>query len=76
MPFLQGTRDALAEMKLLRPLVKKLGPRATLELAAEADHAFHTPARTGRRDAEVLAALLDTTATWMFNQAPARRSRA
>jgi predicted alpha/beta-hydrolase family hydrolase len=64
MLFLQGTRDELANLELLEPLVKRLGPNATLQLAAEADHSFHVPARTGRKDAEVRAELLCTLAQW------------
>ena len=65
MLFLQGTRDALAELDLLRPVVAGLGARATLILAPDADHAFHVPEKTGRKDADVLAALLDAAAAWM-----------
>jgi predicted alpha/beta-hydrolase family hydrolase len=65
MLFLQGTKDALAELDLLQPVVAGLGPRATLKLAADADHSFHVPAKTGRKDAEVLAVLLDAAAAWM-----------
>lgn len=65
MLFLQGTKDLLAQLDLLEGVVAGLGARATLELAAEADHSFHVPARTGRKDADVLAALLDSAATWM-----------
>jgi uncharacterized protein len=65
MLFLQGTKDTLAELDLLRQAVAKLGHRAALVLAEDADHAFHVPARTGRKDADVLAALLDRTAAWM-----------
>ena len=65
MLFLQGMRDALAEPDLLRPVVAGLGPGATLKLDAEADHAFHVPARSGRRDTDVLAELLDAAAGWM-----------
>lgn len=68
MLFLQGTRDALADLALLQRVVGELGPRGTLELADGADHAFHVPARSGRRDAEVLAALLDAAAAWMSGQ--------
>lgn len=75
MLFLQGTRDALAEMKLLRPTVKKLGRRAVLALAPDADHSFHVPARSGRGDTEVLDALLDAAAAWMISQTPSRRPR-
>jgi uncharacterized protein len=65
MLFLQGTNDALAELDLLRPVVARLGTRATLMLAESADHSFHVPARTGRKDAAVLAELLDAAAEWM-----------
>ncbi|WP_088342541.1 MULTISPECIES: alpha/beta family hydrolase [Rhodomicrobium] len=66
--FLQGTRDALALLDLLRPVIAALGPRATLALAQEADHAFHVPAKSGRKDAEVLGELLDTAAAWMLQR--------
>jgi predicted alpha/beta-hydrolase family hydrolase len=65
MLFLQGTKDALAELDLLQPVVAGLGPRAALELIDDADHSFHVPAKTGRRDAEVLAQILDAAAAWM-----------
>jgi predicted alpha/beta-hydrolase family hydrolase len=64
MLFLQGTRDTLAEERLIKPLVKKLGDRATLELLPDADHSFHVPARSGRTDAETLSVALDAFATW------------
>ena len=65
MLFLQGTRDEFAGLDLLRPAVAKLGKRATLKLLAEADHSFHVPAKTGRKDAEVLAEILNAAADWM-----------
>ena len=65
MLFLQGTKDALAELDLLQRTVAGLGDRATLKLGDDADHSFHAPARTGRRDADVLAEFLDTTVGWM-----------
>jgi predicted alpha/beta-hydrolase family hydrolase len=65
MLFLQGTRDALAELALLQPVVAGLGEQAKLVLAPDADHSFHVPAKSGRKDAEVLAGLLDTAAAWM-----------
>jgi hypothetical protein len=63
--FLQGTRDALADLALLRPLIERLGERATLRLFQEADHSFHVPARTGRKDSEVMQELLDAMAAWI-----------
>lgn len=65
MLFLQGTADTLAQLELLGPVVSSLGDRAALVLADDADHSFHVPARTGRKDAEVLAGLLDAAADWM-----------
>ena len=53
MLFLQGTNDALAGLDLLRPLVARLGARATLHLLEAADHSFHVPKRSGRTDPEV-----------------------
>jgi hypothetical protein len=69
MLFLQGTKDSLAEIELLRPTVAQLGNRATLTLAQDADHSFHVPAKTGRKDADVLGELLDSAADWMLSTA-------
>ena len=65
MLFLQGSRDELADLRLLAPLVKQLGARATLKLFADADHSFHVPARTGRKDSQVRAEILDAMADWI-----------
>jgi len=64
MLFLQGTRDALADLGELEPVCAALESRATLKLFADADHSFHVPARTGRKDAEVRAEMLDAFAAW------------
>src|SRR5262245_57281293 len=64
MLFLQGTRDALADLRLLEPLAARLGGFATLKLFEDADHAFHVPARTGRKDTDVRGTLLDALADW------------
>jgi predicted alpha/beta-hydrolase family hydrolase len=69
MLFLQGTRDELANLKLLRPLIKRLGTRATLKLLKDADHSFHVPARTGRKDPDVRAEMLDLLAAWIEQEA-------
>jgi predicted alpha/beta-hydrolase family hydrolase len=65
MLFLQGTRDEFAHLDLLEPLVKKLGERATLKLFDDADHSFHVPARSGRKDAQVRAEMLDAMTSWI-----------
>jgi uncharacterized protein len=65
MLFLQGTRDELADLQLLKALMAQLGARATLELFEDADHSFHVPARTGRKDSEVRAGVLDALTAWI-----------
>ncbi len=71
--FLQGTRDTLAELALLQPLVDRLGPLAALKLFADADHSFHVPARTGRKAPDIRRELLDALAEWI-DTVTARRS--
>jgi predicted alpha/beta-hydrolase family hydrolase len=68
MLFLQGMKDALAELSLLEPTVAALGPRAKLVLAPDADHSFHVPVRSGRSDKDILAMLLDGAVTWMIGR--------
>src|ERR1700723_1982753 len=65
MLFLQGTRDSLAEVALIEPVVQRLGSRATLHLAEGADHSFRVLARSGRKDAEVMNEILDAFAGWV-----------
>jgi predicted alpha/beta-hydrolase family hydrolase len=64
MLFVQGTRDQLAEQRLLEPLIEKLKPLATLHLVREADHSFHVLARSGRNDRDVMNEILDKFADW------------
>jgi uncharacterized protein len=65
MLFLQGSKDKLAELTLLEPLLHKLGPTASLHVAVDADHSFHVPARASRRDADVMADILDAVGAWL-----------
>jgi predicted alpha/beta-hydrolase family hydrolase len=65
MLFLQGTRDALAEVTLLEPVIASLGSRATLHLVKEADHSFHVLVRSGRNNREVMHEVLDAFAAWV-----------
>lgn len=68
MLFLQGTNDEFANLDLLQPTVKSLGKRAKLVLAQHADHSFHAPAKSGRKDPEVLAEILDAAHDWILKQ--------
>ena len=63
--FLQGTNDKLAELQLLKPVVEKLKPAATMHVIEAADHSFHVPARSGRNDREVMNEILDALAAWV-----------
>jgi predicted alpha/beta-hydrolase family hydrolase len=64
MLFLQGTRDKLADLTLLRPICAQLGKRADLHIVEAADHSFHVPKSSGRDDSQVLAELGDTVLSW------------
>jgi hypothetical protein len=65
MLFLQGTRDTLAMLDQLKPLCQTLGGRATLKLFQDADHSFHVPALTGRKDVQVRGEVLDALVAWI-----------
>jgi predicted alpha/beta-hydrolase family hydrolase len=77
--FLQGTRDELADLTLLRPLVAAM-PGATLHVVEDADHSFHVrKQKTGRGDAEVIRELARVFAAWaqqrMMGDSSSRSSR-
>jgi predicted alpha/beta-hydrolase family hydrolase len=64
MLFLQGTRDDLADLKLLRPICEQLGGLATLQVIEGADHSFHVLKKSGKTDAGVLRELAEKVASW------------
>jgi uncharacterized protein len=72
MLFLQGTRDELAVLELIEPVVRRLGDLATVKLLADADHSFHVPARSGRNDAQVRGEMLDAFASWTESIIPGK----
>ena len=65
MLFLQGTRDELADVDLIRNVTEQLGERAMLHLFADADHSFHVRARSGQTDQQVLDSMLDAIVAWI-----------
>src|SRR6266446_7162661 len=67
MLFLQGTRDTLADLKLLRPICADLGSRATLHIIESADHSFHVLKSAGKGDPDLLRELAQVTASWADN---------
>ena len=67
MLFLQGERDALADLDLIRSVTTGLGARATLRVLGDADHSFHVPARSGRNDSDVRSEMLDALVAWVVS---------
>ena len=64
MLFLQGDRDDFADLKLLKPVLKGLGDRATLHLVEGGDHSFKFLKRSGKTEADVMGELVGTIADW------------
>ncbi|HBG20594.1 MAG TPA: alpha/beta hydrolase [Desulfobulbaceae bacterium] len=64
MLFLQGTRDQLADLTLLRPLCDRLQGQARLHVIEGADHSFHVPKKSGRTDEDVLREMGEVAADW------------
>jgi len=71
--FVQGARDALADLALLQPVVTSLD--ATLHIIEHADHGFDVLARSGRTHTAVMAELVHTLVGWMDRIAGAKKSR-
>ncbi len=64
MLFLQGTRDKLADLDLLRPVCDRLGAHATLHIIEDADHSFNVPKKTGRSQEQIIAELAGSVKRW------------
>jgi predicted alpha/beta-hydrolase family hydrolase len=64
MLFVQGTRDHLADLDLLRPIVAGLGDRATMHVVAGGDHSFRVLKRSGRTQEEVMNEIADSIRGW------------
>jgi predicted alpha/beta-hydrolase family hydrolase len=74
MLFVSGSRDALAELSLLEPMVAGLGNRATLRVIEDGDHSLHVRAKSGRTSADAQAEALDAIGAWIEEQMKAQRS--
>ena len=64
MLFLQGTRDALAPLPLMRAVVARLSAPVTLKVIEHADHSFHVLARSGTTDNAVMVSMLEEVSAW------------
>ncbi len=71
MLFLQGTRDDLADLDLIRGVTGSL-PTATLHIVEGADHSFAVLKRSGRTGAEAMEELVATTSGWIDDLEPGR----
>lgn len=64
MLFLQGTRDDLADIALIRDVTGELRA-ATLHVVEGANHSFDVPKRIGRSGDQIIQELAQVTANWM-----------
>jgi predicted alpha/beta-hydrolase family hydrolase len=71
MLLLQGTRDELADLGLLEPVIRDLGGLASLHVVKDGDHSLHVPARSGRKDVDVMTEVLNVVAAWIGGLAAA-----
>lgn len=69
MLFLTGTRDALNDLELFRPVVKKLGKRATLHLLDTADHGYKVLKKTRGSAEDVFVEMARLVREWANAQA-------
>ena len=65
MLFVQGTRDKLCDLDLLRPVLTRVGPRARLRVIEGGDHSFEVRKRDGRTQESVLDEVIDSVSTWL-----------
>jgi len=65
MLFIQGTKDKLADLNLLLPVLKKLGDKATIQIIEGADHSFHVPKSSGKKDENILDELAEISRGWI-----------
>jgi predicted alpha/beta-hydrolase family hydrolase len=65
MLFLQGTRDTLADLTPLRPIIQSLGPKTTLIEIEGGDHSFRVPVRSRKTDADAMSKLVNAAAAWL-----------
>jgi predicted alpha/beta-hydrolase family hydrolase len=65
MLFLQGSRDALADLTLLKPLCVRLGKRSELFVIDGGDHSFHLLKSAGRSDDQVQEETAAKVASWI-----------
>ena len=64
MLFLTGTRDEFADLELLKPVVKKLGKRATLHLLDTANHGYKILKKSRTSSEDVMVEIARVTAEW------------
>ncbi|WP_438030830.1 alpha/beta hydrolase family protein [Sorangium sp. So ce233] len=68
MLFLQGTRDPLCDLELLRPVLKRLGRRARLHVVEGGDHSLEVLKSAGRTQESVLAEIVAGIEGWLVKR--------
>ena len=64
MMFVQGTRDQLADLSLLEPLIAAIRPSPLLHIVEDGDHSLRVPKRTGLKEADVLHSVAEAIGSW------------
>ena len=67
MLFLSGTRDELASLDLLEPVIAELGKRATLQLLDTANHGYKVLKRSRVSSEDVFDEMARETREWIKN---------
>jgi predicted alpha/beta-hydrolase family hydrolase len=65
MLFVAGTRDPFCHLDFMRPVIKRLGKRASLEIIADGDHSFKVPRSSGKSQVRVYADILERSLRWI-----------
>jgi uncharacterized protein len=65
MLFLSGTRDALASLELLEPIVARLGKKATLHLLDTGDHSYKILKRTRESNEDIFVEMARIARDWI-----------
>ena len=68
--FLQGTRDSLCDLELLKSLMAQLEGQATLKIIDGGDHSFKVPNSLGKNQISVYEEMTHAALDWMGSLNP------
>jgi hypothetical protein len=75
MLFLEGTRDALCDLALLRPVLTRLGDRAAMHVVDGGDHSFDLLKSAGRTRESVHAEIITAVHAWIAERSRPAKAR-